>query len=48
MIGNVIQRELLTNNDYPEGAALSLLLMVGILVGIAFYVRAVGSEEALG
>lgn len=48
MIGNVIQRELLTNNDYPEGAALSLLLMAGILIGVTLYVRAVGSEEALG
>jgi spermidine/putrescine transport system permease protein len=48
MIGNVIQRELLTTNDYPEGAALSILLMAGILVGVALYVRAVGSEEALG
>ncbi|MGH2755234.1 MAG: ABC transporter permease [Actinomycetota bacterium] len=48
MIGNVIQRELLTTNDYPEGAALSLLLMAGILVGVFLYIRAVGSEEALG
>ena len=48
MIGNVIQRELLTNNDYPEGAALSLMLMLGILVGVALYIRTVGSEEALG
>lgn len=48
MIGNVIQREFLTSNDYPEGAALSLMLMAGILVGVAAYVRAVGSEEALG
>ncbi|MFP5298292.1 MAG: ABC transporter permease, partial [Actinomycetota bacterium] len=37
MIGNVIQREFLTNNDYPEGAALSLMLMVGILIGVALY-----------
>ena len=48
MIGNVIQRELLTNNDYPEGAALSLMLMLGILIGVAMYIRTVGSEEALG
>lgn len=48
MIGNVIQREFLTSNDYPEGAALSLMLMAGILIGVALYVRAVGSEEALG
>lgn len=48
MIGNVIQREILTNNDYPEGAAISFLLMAGILVGVFAYVRALGSEEALG
>jgi spermidine/putrescine transport system permease protein len=48
MIGNVIQREMLTNNDYPEGAAISFLLIVGILVGVFAYVRAVGTEEALG
>lgn len=48
MIGNVIQREILTNNDYPEGAAISFLLMAGILIGVFAYVRALGSEEALG
>lgn len=48
MIGNVIQREFLTNNDYPEGAALSLLLMLAIVVGVSLYIRMVGSEEALG
>jgi spermidine/putrescine transport system permease protein len=45
MIGNVIQREFLTNNDYPEGAAISFLLMAGILLGVAAYVRALGTEE---
>ena len=45
MIGNVIERELLTNNDYPEGAAISFLLMAGILVGVAAYVRVLGTEE---
>ena len=45
MIGNVIQRELLTSNDYPEGAAISFLLMAGILAGVAAYVRALGTEE---
>lgn len=48
MIGNVIQREILTNTDYPEGSAISVMLMIGILVGVAAYVKAVGSEEALG
>ena len=45
MIGNVIQREFLTNNDYPEGAAISFLLMAAILVGVLRYVRKLGAEE---
>jgi spermidine/putrescine transport system permease protein len=48
MIGNVIQREYLQNNDYPEAAALSFLLMVGILVGVFLYARALGTEELTG
>ncbi len=34
MIGNVIQRLYLENNDYPQASALSLILMVGILVSV--------------
>jgi spermidine/putrescine transport system permease protein len=48
MIGNVIQREFLTNNDYPEGAAISFLLMAAILLGVFAYVRSVGAEETIG
>lgn len=48
MIGNVIQREILTSTDYPGGSAISVILMVGILLGVTLYIRAVGSEEALG
>ena len=48
MIGNVIQREYLTNNDYPEGAALSFLLMGGILIGVFVYARLLGTEELSG
>jgi spermidine/putrescine transport system permease protein len=32
MIGNVIQSRFLVLNDYPVAAALSFILMVGILV----------------
>ena len=32
MIGNVIQSRFLENNDYPTAAALSFILMAGILV----------------
>ena len=45
MIGNVIQREFQTTFDFPEGAALSFLLMFGILAGVALYARALGTEE---
>ena len=47
-IGQVIQREFLTNNDYPEAAALSFVLMVAILLGVALYARALGTEELTG
>lgn len=45
LIGNVIQREFQTTFDFPEGAALSFLLMAGILIGIALYARALGTED---
>ena len=32
MIGNVIQNKFLTQNDYPTAAALSFMLMAGVLV----------------
>lgn len=45
MIGNVIQNRFLTNNDYPTAAALSFILMAGILVAVAVYARVLGTEE---
>ncbi|HEX2236360.1 MAG TPA: ABC transporter permease [Actinomycetota bacterium] len=48
MIGNVIQREFLVNVDYPDGAALSFLLMAGILVMVFLYARSLGTEELTG
>jgi spermidine/putrescine transport system permease protein len=45
MIGNVIQRLFLTNNDYPEAAAISFLLIAGLLVAVLLYSRALGGEE---
>ncbi|MDQ3940012.1 MAG: ABC transporter permease [Actinomycetota bacterium] len=47
MIGNVIQREF-RNFEYPTGAALSFLLMAGILIGVFLYARAIGTEELTG
>jgi spermidine/putrescine transport system permease protein len=45
MIGNVIQNKFLTQNDYPAAAALSFMLMAGVLVVIAIYARILGTEE---
>jgi spermidine/putrescine transport system permease protein len=48
MIGNVIQNRLLIQNDYPVGSALSFMLMAGILVAVAVYARALGTEQLTG
>ena len=48
MIGNVIQGRFLGQNDYPTASALSFVLMAAILVGIALYARALGTEELSG
>jgi spermidine/putrescine transport system permease protein len=48
MIGNVIQNRYLEQNDYPTAAALSFLLMAGILVAILIYARLLGTEELTG
>ena len=45
MVGNVIQRQFLVVRDYPTAAALSFMLMVLILAGVALYGRLLGTEE---
>jgi spermidine/putrescine transport system permease protein len=45
MIGNVIQRLYLVNNDYPQASALSLILMIGLLVSIFIYTRVLRGQE---
>jgi spermidine/putrescine transport system permease protein len=45
MIGNVIQRLYLVNNDYPQAAALSLILMIGILASVFVYRRLFRGQE---
>jgi spermidine/putrescine transport system permease protein len=45
MIGNVIQRQFLVVRDYPTAAALSFMLMLLILAGVALYGRLLGTEE---
>jgi spermidine/putrescine transport system permease protein len=44
MIGNVIQRLFIENNAYPEASALGFILMAIVLVLVAIYARAVGSD----
>ena len=48
MIGNVIQSKFLELTDYPAAAAMSFLLMAGILVAVAAYARVVGTEQLTG
>lgn len=45
MIGNVIQRLFLQTNAYPEAAALSFVLMAGVLLLVTLYARAVGTDN---
>lgn len=47
MIGNIIQDEFLTAQNYPTGAALSFVLMAILLIGMFSYARALGTEEVL-
>jgi spermidine/putrescine transport system permease protein len=48
LIGNVIERAFTDSFDYPEGSALSFLLMFAILIGVFLYARALGTEELTG
>jgi spermidine/putrescine transport system permease protein len=45
MIGNIIQTKFLTEADYPEAAALSVILMLGMLVIALIYARILGTED---
>jgi spermidine/putrescine transport system permease protein len=48
MIGNVIQSRFLIQNDYPIAAALSFILLAGILVSVSLYARFLGTEQLTG
>ena len=48
MIGNVIQGRFLESTDYPTASALSFVLMIGILVVVLLYARALGTEQLTG
>ncbi|HTW20218.1 MAG TPA: ABC transporter permease [Mycobacteriales bacterium] len=47
MIGNIIQTLYLTNADYPDASALSIVLMAILLIGIFIYARALGTGDLL-
>jgi spermidine/putrescine transport system permease protein len=47
MIGNIIQTEYLTNNQYPRASAMSFMLMAALIVGIFVYARALGTEQVM-
>jgi spermidine/putrescine transport system permease protein len=45
MIGNIIQTKFLTELNYPDAAALSVILMVAMLVLATIYARILGTED---
>ena len=48
MVGNVIQSKFLELTDYPAAASMSFVLMAAILLFVAAYARAVGTERLTG
>src|SRR5881227_807061 len=48
MIGNVVQSKFLELIDYPAASSMSFVLMATILLGVALYARAVGTEKLTG
>ena len=45
MIGNIIQRKFLEELNYPQAAALSVVLMAAMLVLASVYARVLGTED---
>ncbi|MFM8943786.1 MAG: ABC transporter permease [Actinomycetota bacterium] len=45
MIGNIIQRKFLEELNYPQAAALSVVLMVAMLILASIYARVLGTED---
>ena len=45
MIGNVVQTLYLTNNDYPQASAISLILMIALIAAIVVYTRVLRGRE---
>jgi spermidine/putrescine transport system permease protein len=46
MIGQIIQTKFLVEFNYPEAAALSVLLMIGMLILALIYARLLGTEDS--
>ena len=46
MVGQIIQTKFLRQADYPEAAALSVMLMLGMLVIALIYARVLGTEDS--
>jgi spermidine/putrescine transport system permease protein len=47
MIGNVVQFQYLSSQNYPTASALSFALMAILLVGIFVYARILGTEDVM-
>ena len=47
MIGNVIESQFFTSQNYPIAAALSIILMAAILILVSVYVRRSGTEDLI-
>lgn len=45
VIGNVVQAQFLSRNDYPTAAAISFVLMAIITIGVLIYSSVLGTEE---
>jgi spermidine/putrescine transport system permease protein len=45
MIGNIIQLAYLQNSQYPQAAAMSFILMFGLLIGMLIYSRVLGARS---
>ncbi len=45
MIGNIIQEKFLVELNYPEAAALSVVLMIAMLILASLYARILGTED---
>ncbi len=48
MIGNTIQSLYITQRNYPDAAALSFVLLVGIMAVVLIYIKFAGSEALMG